>query len=456
MNDDRTVAIIGLGYVGLPLALLADQKGYRVIGVDLNDDRINVLRSGHSPIADQVPDAEIAASKIEFSSSFERIAGAGIVVICVPTPVDARNLPNLAPVRGASTSVAKYLKPGQLIVLESTVNPGVCESIVQSSLESVSGLKAGQDFHLAHCPERINPGDASWNVANIPRVVGATDKRGLAMAVAFYRSIISGEVKPMASIREAEAVKVVENSFRDINIAFVNELAMSFDKLGINVVNVIEGAATKPFAFMPHFPGCGVGGHCIPVDPYYLIEYARENGYDHEFLSLARNINRRMPKYTATLASDLLAKKGVSIDGATVTVLGLSYKANIGDTRESPAFDIIDELESMGAHVRSYDPFTPVLAKKQVAEDPTTPTSGRQKTPVSNALFERLASDRGEWQDVLIGTDAVVIATNHQLFVDADPQLFARAGVKVVVDGRNCLDATRFRDLGILYKGIGR
>jgi nucleotide sugar dehydrogenase len=317
-------------------------------------------------------------------------------------------------------------------------------------------MKAGTDFYLAHCPERINPGDKNWNVANIPRVVGATDDRGLELAVAFYRSIITGAVKPMATIREAEAVKVVENSFRDINIAFVNELAMSFDKLGINVVNVIEGAATKPFAFMPHFPGCGVGGHCIPVDPYYLIEYARENGYDHEFLSLARNINRRMPKYTATLASDLLPKKGVAIDGAQVTVLGLSYKANIGDTRESPAFDIIAELEKMGAQVRSYDPYASAPSAQHTAAPLATAVSGRKQSPVPDALFERLPSGSDDMQEALAGADAVIIATNHRMFVEADPQLFVDAGVKVIVDGRNCLDSSHIRNLGILYKGIGR
>ena len=256
--------------------------------------------------------------------------------------------------------------------------------------------------------------------------MGGFDEISLQKATEFYKSIISAEIKPMASLKEAEAVKIVENTFRDINIAFANELAMSFSKLGIDVVNVINGAATKPFAFLAHYPGCGVGGHCIPVDPYYLIEYARENGFDHDFLSLARRINSKMPEFTAELAVSGLNDKKFSINGAKVAVLGLAYKPEIGDYRESPSFKIIKHLERRGAKVVSFDPF--VLHKSTV-----------------KTLEEAIA-----------GAQVIIIATAHDAFKKLEPSYLSQNGVKVVVDGRNCLPKEKFIKAGIIYKGIGR
>jgi len=336
------------------------------------------------------------------------------------------HLPNLEPVKKACEHIAKFLQKGQLVILESTVNPGVSESIVLPILEKGSGLQGGVDFYLAHCPERINPGDKKWNVANINRVVGSLEEKGLKMAVDFYRSIISGEVNPMGSLKEAEAVKVVENSFRDINIAFVNELAMSFSRLDIDVVNVINGAATKPFSFMAHFPGCGVGGHCIPVDPYYLIDYAKKNGFNHDFLKLARRINNHMPEFTAEQVKRELSKKGISVQGAKVAVLGLAYKPEIDDYRESPSFKIIKYLQALGARVVSFDPF--VIAKSA-------------------------AKNLGE---AVENAQAVVIATAHKAFKELKPEYLVKHGVKVVIDGRNCLQKDKFGAVGIVYKGIGR
>lgn len=287
-------------------------------------------------------------------------------------------------------------------------------------------MRAGVDFHIAHCPERINPGDKKWSVENIPRVVGSFDEVGLQKAIEFYQSIISAEIKPMASLKEAEAVKIVENAFRDINIAFVNELAMSFSRLSIDVVNVINGAATKPFAFMAHYPGAGVGGHCIPVDPYYLIDYAKQNGFNHEFLSLARRINNGMPKFTVELAVKGLEGAGIKIKDAKVAVLGLAYKPEIGDCRESPSFEIIKELEEHGVGVVSYDPF--VLDKSTV-----------------KTLDEAVKN-----------ADAVILATCHNVFKELEPDYFISNGVKVIVDGRNCLPKEKFIEAGIIYKGVGR
>jgi nucleotide sugar dehydrogenase len=455
MVQTKTAAVIGLGYVGLPLALLADSKGYEVIGVDANTDKISKLSSGLAPQVDGITSDTVAQSRIRFTSDFSLLRDAQTIIICVPTPVDEHLMPDLTPIRVACASVAAQLMPGQLVILESTVNPGVSDSVVLPILEEASGLKGGTDFHLAHCPERINPGDARWSVANIPRVVGSLAPEGLDLAVEFYRSIIDGEIRPMGSLKEAEAVKVVENSFRDINIAFVNELAMSFDKLGIDVLNVIDGAATKPFAFMAHYPGAGVGGHCIPVDPYYLIEYARENGFHHELLSMARSINRRMPLYTARLTADLLSQSGTDIAGANVTVLGLAYKADISDIRESPAHVIIEALEEMGANVSVYDPYVPDTFPAKIHDHKLAAMGAPSTAPEGDTYFEALAPGHNSVAQAITGADAVVIATGHRLFREADPALFSQAGVKAIVDGRNCLDRSQFEELGILFKGIG-
>lgn len=425
-NNTKTIAIIGLGYVGLPLAILAAQKGYRVIGVDKVEKKIELINNKKSPILDDEISKKIKDVDIEATTSFEKVKDASIIIICVPTPVYKNNMPNLELLEGASRDVAKVLQKGQLVILESTVNPGVSESIILPILEKETNLKVGIDFFLSHCPERVSPGDTKWNVSNINRVVGAFSDVGLKLSVDFYKSIIDADIKPMNSIKEAEAVKIVENSFRDINIAFVNELSMSFSKLGIDVVNVIEGAATKPFAFMPHFPGCGVGGHCIPVDPYYLIEYAKKNGFNHDFLSLARKINSKMPKFTAERTMQALDEIKESIKGAKIAVLGLAYKPGVDDCRESPSFEIVKFLEQYGANVFSYDPYVPQLSS---------------------------AKSLGEALD---GALAVVIATGHDEYLELKPNQYIDRGVKVIIDGRNCLDKESLIAAGLIYKGIGR
>src|SRR5581483_10525241 len=406
--------------------LLASKKGYRVIGIDTNQQKVDLINKKQSPFLDEKIQQDMLQYPIAATADFSGVKDASIVIICVPTPVYENHMPNLEPVEGASKGIAPFLQKGQLVVLESTVNPGVSESVVMPILEKESGLTCGTDFYLAHCPERINPGDKNWNVENIPRVIGSYGSAGLAMAVDFYSSIITGSIKQMNSLKEAEAVKVVENSFRDVNIAFVNELAMSFSHLGIDVVNVIEGAATKPFSFMAHFPGCGVGGHCIPVDPYYLIEYAKEHGFSHDFLTLARRINRTMPTYTVNRVTEGLNEKKIAMNGAKVAVLGLAYKPVIDDCRESPSFDIIEGLKKQGAQVVTYDPF--VLNQ----------------------------SSAKTLQEALTGARAVVIATGHKVFAALTPEDMDQYGISVVVDGRNCLDKKAFLQQGITYKGIGR
>jgi nucleotide sugar dehydrogenase len=344
----------------------------------------------------------------------------------VPTPVKDRYQPDLSILINAVKSVAKNLqhrKDGTLVIIESTINPGVCDEIVIPLLASESGLKVNEGFFVAHCPERINPGDKQWNVANIPRVVGGSNEHSLQQTVAFYKSIIDAAVEPMASLKEAEAVKIVENSFRDVNIAFVNELAMSFTKLDINIMNVIRGASTKPFAFMAHYPSVGVGGHCIPVDPYYLIEYARDFGFEHEFLKLARNINNNMPRFTVDRLMDGLNEAGMALKNSKVVVLGLSYKANVADDRESPAYVLIDILKSKGATVTTFDPYVPAKSSAKSLEA---------------ALHEQ---------------DAIVLTTNHAAFADILTKPLEN--IKVLVDGKNMLTRTAVEAAGIIYRGIG-
>lgn len=318
------------------------------------------------------------------------------------------------------------MKNGSLLVVESTINPGVCDEIVTPAIEENTDHKIGQSLHLAHCPERINPGDPKWHVGNINRVLGASSEKGLELAYEFYTSVVDAQIKKMGTIKEAEACKVVENSFRDVNIAFVNELAMSFDKLGINVKNVIDGAATKPFAFMAHYPGIGVGGHCIPVDPYYLIEYAKNNGFDHKFLTIARSINEAMPVYAVDqLEVALIEKTGSPLQDKNVLVLGLSYKANVGDDRESPSYTVIKTLESRGAIVTTFDPH--ILEKS------------RAKT----------------LDEALLNQDAIVVVTAHKEFLKIKPSQLEN--VKVFMDGRNAYtDKKReFVASDIEYLGIG-
>jgi UDP-N-acetyl-D-glucosamine dehydrogenase len=418
----KKVSVLGLGYVGLPLALLAAEKSYDVVGIDLDKNRIAAINAKKDPIQDEYIAERIASTAMVATTQPDSISSSDIVIICVPTPVKHDYEPDLGPVRSAVTAAAKQLSKGTLVIVESTINPGVCDEVVIPLLEEVSGLKINKDFRVAHCPERINPGDPKWNVTNIARVVGASDKTGLKQAVDFYESIIDAPIKPMGSLKEAEAVKVVENSFRDVNIAFVNELAKSFTKLGINVKNVIDGAATKPFSFIPHYPSVGVGGHCIPVDPYYLIEYARGYGFEHEFLSLARTINNSMPAFTVGQLIDGLNEVGMSLKGTKVTVLGLSYKANVADDRESPSYKVIEILKKKGALVTTHDPYFP------------------DKSDVKSI------------DEALKGQDAAIIATNHTEFVEFD---YAKSNLKVLVDGKNCISQKTIATSNLVFRGIG-
>lgn len=422
-----TVAVIGVGYVGLPLALLSSEHGYKTIGYDIDEEKITSLRERRANyISEEEQEALRRDARIRFESDESVLKEADIFLICVPTPVHENRLPNLEPLRAASEMVGRRMRAGSLVIVESTVNPGACEEVSLKALEEHSGLKAEVDFFFAHCPERVNPGDTTWNTRTIPRVVGASGSQSLERAVAFYRDILEGDVLPMPSIKEAEAVKMVENAFRDVNIAFVNELAMSFGKMGIDIVHVLRGASTKPFSFLPHFPGCGVGGHCIPVDPYYLIRYAKKNGFTHEFLMTARKINTAMPRYTVQVLERALKSKKRKLRGSRVALLGLAYKRDIPDTRESPAVLIRDLLKKRGVKLEVFDPHVPEQSTSESLEA------------------------------ALRQSDAALIATDHTLFRSLTPEKFERHNISIVVDGRNCLRKRYFKNSEVLYRGIGR
>ncbi len=424
-KSKKSICIIGLGYVGLPLAVQSALKGYTVYGLENDTKKNELINAGKSPIKEEFLETNLPKVKIVATNDPAIISKADIVLVCVPTPVDENFFPDLEPVKTAIATIVANLKPGQLVVVESTINPGVCEEIVEP-IFAKAGFVVGKDYELAHSPERINPGDPKWNVTNIPRVVGSFTKAGLALALEFYEDIIEASIMPMETIREAEAVKIMENSFRDVNIAFVNELAKSFDRLGINIVNVIKGASTKPYAFMPHWPSCGVGGHCIPVDPYYLIERAKASGFDHEFLKIARKINNSMPEYTVELLQDALNTIKLPLNGTAVGLLGISYKANVADLRESPSMQIIKHLEKHGAEVLTFDPHTPSYSTEESLE----------------AILEK--------------STALIIATDHNEFKALAPSLFKEHNIQIIIDGKNCLDKIELEKNGIIYKGIGR
>lgn len=422
----KKVVVVGLGYVGLPLALLCEEKGYEVFGIVKTKTSAEDLSKKKTSIIDKDIVKRLKKSHIQVDFQFSNIKHAPIVVICVPTPVTKNFSPDFKPLIDAVKKIGKKLQKNQLVILESTVNPGVSNEIVIPLLEKESGYVCGKDFYYAYCPERINPGDKNWNVKNIPRVIGAIDKKSLDLAFQFYESILDSPIKKMHSIKEAEAVKIVENSFRDINIAFVNELAKSFSLLGIDIENVLEGAATKPFSFLRHNPGIGVGGHCIPVDPYYLIKSMKKKGFSHKLLSTARTINNSMPSYSIELLEESLHKTGRKLSKIKVGLLGVSYKEGIGDTRQSPFFSLISQLKKKNVETFVYDPYVPQL------------------------------STHSSLSKLLEASDAVIIVTAHKEFRSISESMLLKNNIKVIIDGRNCLDKEKFTSHKIKYKGIGR
>jgi UDP-N-acetyl-D-glucosamine dehydrogenase len=363
VKEDRSVGVIGLGYVGLPLALAFTEAGLKVTGVDANPHRIEELNAGHSPI-DDIDDDRLRKGMIAGLTAVpaepEALSGVDVMVVCVPTPITESKDPDLTPVLSSADLVRRALRPGQLVVLQSTTFPGTTNGPFREVLEK-SGLVAGRDFDLAFAPERVNPGDPGSSGRLIPRLVGGVTPDSTARAKQLFENINS-TVIPLSSPDAAEMAKLLENVFRNINIAFVNQLALLCERMGLDVWEVIDAAATKPFGFMAFRPGPGVGGHCIPVDPYYLAWRAREFDFVERFIELAGDINLAMPRHVVELAADALNERGRAIKGSRVGVVGVAFKPDVQDARNTPAADVIALLAARGAAVSFHDPLVAELA----------------------------------------------------------------------------------------------
>jgi UDP-N-acetyl-D-glucosamine dehydrogenase len=361
-SRQATAAVIGLGYVGLPLAMEVAKAGFNVIGVDVDQNKINALKQSKSYILD-VPEStlttQIKSGKFTATADFSALAQADTVSICVPTPLSKSRDPDVSFILSATEQIRKYLHAGQLIVLESTTYPGTTDELIVPELES-SGLKVGKDFFLAFSPERIDPGNTSFNTRNTPKIVGGITAQCTEIARLFYSQFIE-RVIPVSSSKCAEMVKLLENTFRSVNIGMVNELAQMCDLLGVDVYEVIDAAATKPFGFSAFYPGPGLGGHCIPIDPHYLAWKLKALNFQARFIGLAAEINGMMPTFVANLVADGLNRDSKSIRGSRIMVLGVAYKKNVSDCRESPALDVMRILSDKGAILSYNDPFVPSL-----------------------------------------------------------------------------------------------
>jgi UDP-N-acetyl-D-glucosamine dehydrogenase len=420
MTEDRRLAVIGLGYVGLPLAISFVEAGLQVEGVDAQPARVAELSAGRSPI-DDIPDTRlsdaIAAGMRVVGTDAARIGEADVVIVCVPTPIDQAKDPDLGPVLSAAELIARSLRKGQLVILQSTTFPGTTTGPFRLALEK-SGLLAGRDFDLAFAPERVNPGDPASAAKDVPRLVGATTSAATARAAALLRTINNAVIE-LSSPDAAELAKLLENVFRNVNIALVNQLALLCERMGIDVWEVIGAAATKPFGFMKFTPGPGVGGHCIPVDPYYLAWRAREFDFVDRFVELAGDINFAMPRHVVDLVAEGLNDRGKALKGARVGILGVAFKPDVRDARNSPAAPILAGLAGRGADVRYHDPHVP---RFRDADD-----ASRESV---------------ELEAILADSDAIVVVTPHRA-IDWD-RVYRQAGLVIdTVDssrGRETLD----------------
>jgi UDP-N-acetyl-D-glucosamine dehydrogenase len=418
--NDRSlvIGVIGLGYVGIPLALAALRQGIKVIGFDIDQKRVDALNAGRVAIKHIPMDlvAEGAASgRFVATTDFDRLSEPDALLIAVPTPLTKYREPDLSFVVRTTEAIGKRLRKGQLVVLESTTYPGTTEEIMRPILEKASALKSGEDFFLAFSPEREDPGNPDFGTSTIPKIVGGDGAAALAMSLALYGALVVKAV-PVSSTATAEAVKLTENIFRAVNIALVNELKTVYAAMGIDVWEVIDAAKTKPFGFMPFYPGPGLGGHCIPIDPFYLTWKAREYDVTTRFIELAGEINTRMPYQVVDQLAALLDSKGrKNLSDATILILGIAYKKNIDDMRESPSLKLIELIEKRGAKVEFHDPLIPVITSTREHAELT----GRKSITLDEAALARF--------------DAVLIATDHD---DVDYAALV-AGSKLVVDTRN-------------------
>jgi len=393
-NKTAVIGIIGLGYIGLPLALAFSEAGFRVLGFDIKQKKVDLVNQGQSYIVDISGNrilSVVANNLLEATTDKSRLKEVDAICICVPTPLTKTKKPNLFYVIHESEEISKHLKPEQIVILESTTYPGTTREVVLPILER-SGLQGGSDFYLAYSPERIDPGNKHYNVRNTPKLVGGLNSESTKLAELLYRHV-SESVIPVFSPEVAEMAKEFENVFRIVNIALTNELAQLCERMDISVWEVIDAASTKPFGYMPFYPGLGVGGHCIPIDPHYLANKAREYDFHTRFIELAAEINEQMPYYVGSRIMEALATRGKSLNGAKVLVLGVAYKKDVEDTRESPSIKLIQHLLERGAQVSYNDPYVPEIQLPQA-----TLTSVETN------------------EECLSSMDCVVIATNHSCY----------------------------------------
>jgi nucleotide sugar dehydrogenase len=420
-TKEAAIGVVGLGYVGLPLVKAFLNKGFKVTGFDVDRKKVRLLNKGQSYIK-HVTATELkkylAVRRFEATDDFSRLKEMDTILICVPTPLDAHRNPDLSFVLGTTETIAAYLRKGQLVILESTTYPGTTDEEMLPILER-KGLKGGKDFFLAFSPERENPGDPVFSAENTPKVVGGLTPDCLALADALYSQVVAKTV-PVSSTRVAESAKLLENIFRSVNIALVNELKLIFERMDIDVWEVIRAASSKPFGFMPFYPGPGLGGHCIPIDPFYLTWKAREVDYQTKFIELAGEINTKMPYYVVNKTMEALAARGKSLKGSRILVLGIAYKKNIDDQRESPSLKIISILRAKDVRVEYNDPYVPE-------------SSGHREYPGLKLKSVPLTAAR------LRAVDAVIIATDHSCY-DYD---FIVKNARLVIDTRNAVKTPR-------------
>jgi len=420
-DHSAPVAIIGMGYVGLPLAVELGRVGFKVAGIDILEKKVKTINAGKSDI-DDIKDSDVKElvdlKRLRCTSDFSVLKNSDIVIICVPTPLNKTKDPDVSYILSAADVIERFIHKGQLVILESTTYPGTTEELIRPKLEE-SGLRVGKDFFLAFSPERVDPGNEKYTTQNTPKIVGGTTPVCIKVAKLFYEQVIT-QVIPTSSTQSAEMVKLLENTFRSVNIGLVNEVALMCDRLGIDVWEVIDAAATKPFGFMPFYPGPGLGGHCIPIDPHYLSWKLKSLNYYARFIELAGDINSHMPEYVVQKIATALNSRKLSINGAKVLILGVGYKKNVSDLRESPALDVIRILQEKGARVSYCDQFVPVIKLDHGPDLKASPLN----------------------EKILRSNDCAAIITDHSYFnyqwiVDNSPVVVdTRNATKNVIDGR--------------------
>jgi UDP-N-acetyl-D-glucosamine dehydrogenase len=407
-NKQIHIGVIGLGYVGLPLAVEKAKAGFKTIGFDIQQKRVDMVNRGENYIGDVVQEdlsSLVKSGMFRATTDYSLIGECDFIAICVPTPLDAYQQPNISYVKSSVQEIAKHLKKGSIVVLESTTYPGTTEELVKPLLEQGSGLVCGEDFYLGFSPERVDPGNLLYKTKNTPKVVGGIGKDATEVIAAMYRAVLSSDVHEVSSPAVAEMEKILENTYRNVNIGLVNELAQLCHKMGISIWEVIDAAKTKPYGFQAFYPGPGLGGHCIPLDPYYLSWKAREYEFHTSMIESSMMINDRMPEYTVERASKILNRFKKALNGSKVLVLGVAYKQDIDDYRESPALKVIEILESQGAEVTYYDPWV----KEYRFKDKTKQGIGELT------------------QDVIQSSDLVMITTAHTNVDYSFVQQYAKA-----------------------------